>query len=65
MKPVISVKEVRKILGKDCEELDDYQIENIISTLSLIAREMLEKAAKGEFPNQTTQPSHLNPDNID
>lgn len=65
MKLVISIKEARKILGKDYEELDDYQIENVINSLSYIAREMLEKVSRGELSNQTTQPSRLNPDNVD
>lgn len=65
MKLVINIKEARKILGKDYEELNDYQIENVINSLSYIAREMLEKASRGELPNQTTQPSRLNPDNVD
>lgn len=58
----MTVKEARKILGKDFEELDDYQIENVIDTLSLIAREMLEKAASGQL-TQKHQPSRSNPDN--
>lgn len=49
MSRVISAKEARKILGRDAEKLDDYQIENVIDTLSLIAREMLEKASSGEL----------------
>lgn len=61
----MTVKEARKILGKDCEELDDYQIENVINSLSFIAREMLKKASRGELPNQALPPSHPNPDNTD
>lgn len=65
MTRTISIKEARKILGKDYDELDDVQIENVIDSLSLIAREMLEKASRGELPNQTIQPSRSNPDSID
>lgn len=50
MNKIISIKEARKILGKDYDELDDVQIENIINSLSFIAREMLEKASRGELP---------------
>lgn len=46
---LISIKEARKILGKDFEYLDDIKIQEIIDLLSLIASEMLEKAAKGEL----------------
>lgn len=45
----ISIKEARKILGRDFEELDDAKIEEIVTLLSLIAKEMLEKATKGEL----------------
>lgn len=58
---VINVKEARKILGRDAEKLDDYQIENAIDTLSLIASEMLEKASRGELTPET-QPGHSNLD---
>jgi uncharacterized protein YaaW (UPF0174 family) len=49
MTQTISVKEARKVLGKNFEELDDTRIEEIVNLLSLIAKEMLEKAAKGEL----------------
>jgi hypothetical protein len=38
---IISVKEARKILGKEAKDLNDTQIRDIIITLSLIAREYL------------------------
>lgn len=53
MDKIISIKEARKILGKNYDELDDIQIENVINSLSFIAREMLEKASKGELPTQS------------
>lgn len=49
MTQTMSVKEARIILGKDFEELDDAKIEDIVRLLSLIAKEMLEKAARGEL----------------
>lgn len=39
--PLISIKEARKLLGKESRQLDDNQIRDIIITLSLIAREYL------------------------
>ena len=65
MDKIISIKEARKILGKNYDELDDIQIENVINSLSFIAREMLEKASKGELPTQMIQPSRSNPDSTD
>jgi len=47
MARIISTKEARKILGKGFNELDDNQVEEVIDTLSLIAREMFEKASNG------------------
>jgi len=44
-KPVITIKEVRKILGRDCNSLSDTQIEEIINTLSLMARRYLRKTS--------------------
>lgn len=49
MDKIISIKEARKILGKDYDELDDIQIENVINSLSFIAQEMLEKASRAEL----------------
>ena len=65
MDKIISIKEARKILGKDYDELDDIQIENVINSLSFIAQEMLEKASRAELPNQKIRPSRLNPDSTD
>ena len=38
MKPIISVKEARKILGKEAQMMTDEEVEKIISDLSFIAR---------------------------
>ena len=37
-KTIITVKEARKLLGKESYELDDYHIEEIIGILSLLAK---------------------------
>lgn len=37
-KPIISVKEARKLLGKDAKELNDQEIEKLISDLQFLAR---------------------------
>lgn len=65
MDKIISIKEARKILRKGYDELDDIQIENVINSLSFIAQEMLEKASRGELPNQKIQPGRSNPDSTD
>lgn len=49
MSQIISIKEARKILGKDFEGLDDTKVEEIIDLLTLIAKEMLDKTASGEL----------------
>ena len=38
MKPVITVKEARKLLGKDAETISDVEIEELILNLEEIAR---------------------------
>lgn len=62
---IISIKEARKILGKDYDELDDAQIEDVINSLSFIAREMLEKASKGKLPTEKIERGRSNPDSTD
>lgn len=47
-KPSISIKEARKILGKDSQVLSDDQVSEIIITLSLIAREYLHKSGSNK-----------------
>ncbi len=39
--PLITVKEARKLLGSDCKYMDDTQVQEIISTLRLLARDQL------------------------
>lgn len=39
----ITVKEARKLLGKDGHQLTDNQVKEIINTLTLIARQYLNK----------------------
>lgn len=39
---LISVKEARKILGKDSRELSDGQVIDIITTLTLVARKFFD-----------------------
>lgn len=40
-KPIITIKEARKRLGKDAKHLTDIQVQYIIDTLQVIAREYL------------------------
>jgi len=42
--PIISVKEARKILGKDADGMSDEQIEETIQTLDTLAGHALELA---------------------
>ncbi len=43
-KPVISIKEARKILGKDAQSMTDAEITEVVSTLTLLAKDTLETA---------------------
>jgi len=43
MNLVISIEEARKILGKDADKMSDKDIENVIDTLDLLAKDSLEK----------------------
>ena len=45
-KLIISVKEARKILGKEAQTMTDGEIINVITTLYLIAKDSLQKARK-------------------
>lgn len=38
LKPTITVKEARKILGLSARELSDAQVSNLIDTLQMLAR---------------------------
>lgn len=48
---LISVKDARKILGKEAEQMTDEQIENLVVDLGVIARWSL-KHATSELNNQ-------------
>jgi len=50
--PIISVKEARKILGKDADGMSDEQIEETIQTLDTLAGHALE-LAKQELSRKT------------
>lgn len=40
-KPLITIREARKLLGSDCKHLGDDQVQEVITILTLIARESL------------------------
>lgn len=44
MKPIISVKEARKILGSDTAEMNDEEIEQVVVTLHSLAKSALDDA---------------------
>jgi hypothetical protein len=44
MEPVISVKEARKILGADSDDMSDDELLELIGTLDLLARDALKLA---------------------
>jgi vacuolar-type H+-ATPase subunit H len=46
VKPIISVKEARKILGKDAETMADREIEEVVNTLDLLAKDALQEAKR-------------------
>jgi len=46
MKPIISIKEARKILGKDAETMTDRGIEEVVNTLDLLAKDALQEAKR-------------------
>ena len=43
LKPLITVGEARKLLGSDCKHMSDDQVQEVIHTLTLIARKYLQK----------------------
>lgn len=51
-KPIISVKEARKILGKDAEKMTDQQIEDTIETLDLLATQAFKQAEEERLRKQ-------------
>ncbi len=46
MKPIISVAEAREILGSDASRMTDAEIEELITTLDLLAKDALAMARK-------------------
>jgi hypothetical protein len=45
-KPIISVKEARKILGKDADRMSDTELMEVIDTLDLLAKDALDLARR-------------------
>jgi len=45
--PIISVKEARKLLGKEAAKLSDHEIMKLIDSMSRVAGHMLDKAIAG------------------
>jgi hypothetical protein len=50
-RPTVSLKEARKILGKDAEGLSDVMLLDVINTLTLLAREHFSQAGSNRKPN--------------
>jgi len=64
MKPIMSVKEARKLLGKDAEDMTDEQVEGLIeqthelAKLALdVARDKLAREKRDEKAKKTTDQS--------
>ena len=53
----MSLDEARKILGKDGDELSDEQLENMIFTLEMLARETIQAIISGkiELPSNKSE----------
>ena len=62
-RPAISLKEARKILGKEATGLSDVELLRVVNTLTLLAKEQLQRTN----PNLTksTVRSNRNKDNND
>lgn len=43
--PIISIKEARKVLGKDVRSLSDKEVEQVINSFSRLANGLIMKAA--------------------
>lgn len=50
-RPIISVKEARKLLGKSAKELTDDQIQEVINDLSQFAKTHLKKKSVKKSKN--------------
>jgi hypothetical protein len=44
--PIISIKEARKIIGSDADKMSDDELEEVIGTLDLLAKDALELARR-------------------
>lgn len=49
MKPIITVKEARKIMGKDANKFTDEELEKLIDDLHTIARFTIKDIKEGKF----------------
>ncbi len=54
MKPIMSVDEARKILGKTAVDMSDEELEKLIDDLDALAHAYIESYKRGEIeiPNQ-------------
>lgn len=46
MWPIVSIERARKILGKNAENMTDREIEELIETLDLLAKDALQEAKR-------------------
>lgn len=42
-RPIITIKEARRFLGKESSQLDDVEVMNIVNSLHLTAKEYIQK----------------------
>lgn len=55
-KPLITVAEARKLLGSDCKHMNDDQVQEVIVTLTLIAKNYLKSnSSNNSFGNDTIE----------
>jgi hypothetical protein len=55
--PLITVAEARKLLGSDCKHMCDDQVQEVIITLTLMARKYLKSNSSNKaFGNDTIEP---------
>lgn len=62
-RPVISLAEAKKILGKDAEQLSDTQVLEVINVLTLLAKEHFSQAASSNITESTIQFERSKDDN--
>lgn len=51
-KPVITVKEARRLLGKDAKQLNDVEVMEIVNNLQIFAKEYLRKKSVKKSNNR-------------